>query len=139
MTNEDKTTQLATRGYTDNDHNFILATWLRGLYYGDSWFSVIPKNVFMENYHRFIENRLKTPGIKISVVCLKDDPEVILGYSVSRTIEGINILDWIFVKSAWRNLGIAKSLIPQPIHAVSHLTKVGKSLKPANVIFNPFI
>lgn len=127
------------RDYLPEDRNFILATFLRGLYYGDSWFSAIPKAIFMENAHRMIEQKLDTPGVHVQVACLSDDPSVILGYSISRCLYGVNVLDWIFVKNSWRRQGIAKTLTPEPLHAVTTLTKMGKALKPAHVIFNPYI
>src|ERR1700675_2248172 len=67
---------------TEEDNNFILATFLQGLYYGDSWFSLIPKAIFMANYKK-VAQTLVTPGkTLIYVACLKDDPSVIIGYSV---------------------------------------------------------
>ena len=135
----EQTATIALRSYLPADRNFILATWLRGLYYGDSWFSLIPKSIFMSNYHKMLERLLDSPGVEVTVACLKDDEDVIMGYAVSRTVEGSSVLDWVFVKSGWRKLGIAKSLIPKDLKACTHLTKVGKSLKPSSVIFNPFL
>ncbi len=122
-----------------DDRNFILATWLRGLYYGDSWFKEIPKDIFMEYYHRFLEGLLNLPGVIIKVSCLKEDPYVILGYAVSRKVKDLTVLDWVFVKDAWRGIGLGRSLVPQTPDAVSHLTKLGKILKPVNCVFNPFL
>lgn len=127
------------RPANEDDRSFIFATWLRGLYYGGTFFSEIPKDVFMENYHKIIDKIISSPNTRISVACLKEDPSVILGYSVYRKSGENNVLDWIFVKSAWRLIGIAKSLTPAGVTAVSHLTKVAKKLKPANVIYNPFV
>lgn len=138
----DKSELVAVRDSTPDDKNFILATWLRGLYYGDSWFSVIPKKVFMECYHTVLENLLKRPETIVKVSCLKDDPEVVLGYAVYRDTHGVLILDYVFVKSAWRGIGIAKSLIPSNVFSVTHLTKSGYAIlrkKMPNVPFNPFL
>lgn len=134
-----KTDLVAIRPSTPDDRNFILATFLRGLYYGESWFRMIPKRIFMENYHKVLTRLLDTPGVVISVACLKEDSEVILGYSVSRTVQNQKVLDYVFVKSAWRRIGIAKSLVPEQINAVTHLTKVGAAIKPVNCDFNPFL
>lgn len=134
------------RDYSPSDLNFVLATWLRGAYYGDTWFSQIPKNIFMEQYHHVLTQFLAREGVKVKVACLIEDPDVILGYSVSRNIKlgeaDISILDWVFVKSAWRKIGIAKMLIPARINACTHLTKTGlaiKNQKLPDVIFNPFV
>jgi GNAT superfamily N-acetyltransferase len=136
---------ITTRPYAPGDKAFVLSCWLRGLYYGDSIYSEIPKDVFMANYHTILERYVDDAEGRplecrtITVACLKDDPEVILGYSCSRCIGGINVLDWVFVKSAWRGIGIGKSLVTVPVHVTTHLTKLGKSLKPKECVFNPFL
>lgn len=137
---------IGVRPYGDSDKNFVLATWLRGLYYGDSFFSNIPKTIFMENYHAILEVFLQRHSNSIQVACLKEDPEVILGYSIVRHLKvgeaDISVLDWIFVKTAWRGIGISQMLVPNKINACTHLTKLGASIiknKHPNIIFNPFL
>ncbi len=127
------------RGYLPGDEAFIFSTWLRGLYYGNSWFREIDKDLFMENYHRAISSILSKPGVEISVSCLKEDPETILGYAVYE--RGRSALHWVFVKEVWRKFGIMKRLIPsdQEWKCVTHLTTVGKAIKPKEIIFNPFL
>lgn len=124
------------RDYRDSDKSFIMATYLRGLYYGDSWFSVIPKKIFMEHYKLIIEAILKKNTVKIA--CLIDEEDVILGYSILS--DDFNTLHWIFVKLAFRNKGIGKSLCPSHPTYVSHLTALGKNLLPKlnGAVFNPF-
>ncbi len=127
------------RPWKVGDENFILSTFLRGLYYGNDWFREIPKDIFMSHYHRVVERLLSHPGTAVRVACLREDEDVIVGYSISRPLQdGTSILDFVFVKSAWRKAGIGRSLLPPNFTSVSHLTKVGKSLKPVNCVFNPF-
>lgn len=118
------------------DKNLILATFLRGLYYGDSWFSLIPKDIFMSNYKRLIEAILLKGNVNIA--CLQDDPSVIIGYSILSS--DYQAITWVYVKQAWRNKGIATNLIPKNPTAVTHLTKVGKLLLPKlkDCVFDPF-
>lgn len=120
-----------------SDENFIYASWLRGLYYGNSWFKEINKDVFMTAYHKVIEFILKSPNTTVKVCCLKDDPEVILGYAV---FGADNTLHWLFVKSIWRMRGVAKALVPNTIRRVTHLTKSGLTImrRRQNVSFDPF-
>lgn len=127
-----------TRLAAPEDVNFIFATMLRGLYYGDSWFSKIPKDIFMAHYHKVIEALLTHPSTVVSVACLKDDPEVVLGYAIANKTG--EIAHFVYVKSAWRNIGLAKSLVVSPPKSVSHLTTIGASIlkKHPEVIFNPF-
>lgn len=136
----EKASLVSIREAVPADRAFILATWLRSIYYGDNFFSQIPKDRFMKHYHKLIERFIDNPIALVQVVCLKDDPEVILGYSVAHTTaEGV-ALDWVYVKKPWRGIGIARSLIPQGVASVSHLTKVGASLLPKlpKVVFDPF-
>lgn len=126
------------RSAIESDVNFILATWLRGLYYGDSWFSSIPKHIFMQNYKKITQATLMSPNVEVRVACLKEDPNVILGYSIVTRDEKAVV--WVFVKTAWRKQGIGKSLLPAAPDYVTHLTALGKSLlyKLPTAQFNPF-
>lgn len=125
------------RDYKPEDKAFIMATWLRGIYYGDSWFSQVPKQIFMDNYKKFLEVLIDKGTVKIA--CLIEDKDVILGYSVLS--KDFSVIHWVFVKSAFRNQGIGRSLVPQYPSSVSHLTKLGKELlvKFVDCVFNPFL
>lgn len=120
------------------DRNFVLATFLRGLYYGDSWFSMIPKGSFMNNYKKVAEALIASPNVIIKVACLREDPDVILGYSIMSANH--TVLHFIFVKSMWRQKGIGRSLLPDRLFAVTHLTRLGKDLLPKlkDTVFDPF-
>ncbi len=132
----DRSELVAIRGGRESDLPFIYSTWLKNLRYGNSWFEAIDQEVYYDVYHNVIEQVLASPGVTVKVACLRDDPEVILGYSVFKGPR----LDYVFVKSAWRGIGIAKLLVPTNIAVVSHLTKVGLALlrKRPNIKFNPF-
>lgn len=126
------------RNFKPEDKSFVCATFLRGLYYGDSWFSLMPKDLFMLNYKKVIEALLVSPNVRINIACLKDDKDIILGYSILS--KDLSTVHWVFVKSAFRKQGIMKLLLPQSMSAVTHLTKLGTTLmsKFPNLIFNPF-
>lgn len=121
------------RNAVKEDLPLIYSTWMLGLYHGCDWFNKIEKKAFFDNYKKVVEKRVTDSDIKVAV--LTEDPDVILGYVCYRG----NVLDWIFVKKAWRKMGIAKMLTPKDIKICTHLTKVGRSLKPKDWIFNPFI
>lgn len=121
-----------------DDISFIMATWLKGLYYGESWFSQIPKDIFMNSYKKIASTILINPNINVRVACLKEDPGVILGYSITTSDDKAVV--WVFVKKPWRENGIAKSLLPTSPQYVTHLTALGKTLLPKlkTAVFNPF-
>lgn len=132
----DKKDLLTIRDKHDADINFIMATWLRGLRYGNDWFELIESNAYYDNYHKFIENLLAKPNVTVKISCLKEDPEVILGYSV---FEG-NTAHFVFVKKSWRNIGIAKSLLPESTNRATHITKpVIEIMRRYKISFNPFL
>lgn len=135
---------ITIRPYTSEDENFVYASWLRGLYYGDTWFNAIPKEVFMHEYHKVLDLIIKTRPCAIKIACLKEDPEVILGYAIFHITEKGQALDWVFIKKAWRAIGIAKMLVQDEVPTlttVTHLSKKGLDImksKLPNVVFNPF-
>ena len=128
--------KFVVRPYIASDKNFILSSWLKGLYFGNDWFSEIPANIFFKNYQKVLETILGHPDTELSVATLPDADDVILGYAVHSG----DTLHWVFIKGAWRKLGIARALVPKRITTVSHLTETGRSLKHKyKYIFNPFI
>lgn len=116
-----------------DDYNFIMATWLIGLYYGNDWFTKIDKDVYMKHYHDIVDRVLKKPTLISNLAVLKEDDSVILGYAIYEP----KILHWVYVKEAWREIGIAKQIVPEDTEVTTHLTKLGFSLRK-HIKFNPF-
>jgi predicted membrane metal-binding protein len=126
--------QISIREPSPGDINFFLSTMLKGLYYGDSWFSEIDQEIFFSVYEPFVKNILINNYVKVA--CLEDDPDVIISYIVYRDT---NIV-FSFTKKSYRRLGIMKLLCPSGMKTVSHLTKQGNSIrKKLGLKFNPFI
>jgi len=119
-----------------DDRNFIFATWLKGLRFGNEWFGLIDSKAYFAVYHAVIEALLSKPNVTVKVACLKEEPNVILGYAVYSGTR----LDWVHVKKSWRNIGLAKDLVPEGITTVSHVTETGRNIikKRGNISFNPF-
>jgi GNAT superfamily N-acetyltransferase len=126
------------RDYQPSDKNFVLATFLRGVYYGDSWFSKIRKDIFMDNYKRIAEFAIDTGKVVVKVACLREDPDVIIGYSILSA--DYQAVSWVYVKKAWRLKGIARSLLPQYPQYITHLSELGEKLMPKlnTAVYNPF-
>ncbi len=116
-----------------DDLPFIYSTWLRGLYYGHPWYKLVDKETFFAKYKLIVMKLLSRSFV--SVFCLRTDPDVVLGYAV---YEG-PVLHWVYVKKAWRQFGIATKLMPEGIDAVSHLTSLGRIVKPKEWKFDPFV
>lgn len=126
------------RDYTPADRNFLRATFLRGNYYGHSWFNLIPQDIYFKNYAKVADHLIDSGTMVIKIACLPDDPSVILGYSILSP--DYQTIHWCHVKDRFRKNGIAKALLPKHPTQVSHLNDLGKSLllKFPTAIFNPF-
>lgn len=127
------------RDMKDDDISFVLSTFVRGLYYGNSWLSDVPKDIYMNNYPRLVEALLGSPNAVVKIACLKEDPDVIIAYSVLSL--DFQTVHWVYCKKKWRNKGIATSLLPKYPRYATHLTDAGRSLmkKYDGLAFNPFI
>ncbi len=140
MTTISKKNLISFRSFLPDDLNFILSTWLRGLYYGNDFFNLIDNHIYFVNYEFVIKRILQRPTTTINICCLKDDPSVILGYAVTENNENKNVLHWCFVKNIWRGIGISKDLLdPLDIKVVTHVTNRTMKEKPKRMEFNPFL
>lgn len=126
------------RAYKPEDHNLVISTFLKGIYYGNEFYGMIDKNVFMANY-KYIAEAMITQNT-VRVACLHDDEDTIVGYSLISK-DGTTI-HWAYVKKDWRaKFGTFKSLLPNTITTYSHFSTQGlqiiKKCFP-NLTFNPF-
>lgn len=117
------------------DENFIYSTWLRPLYYDNKEIGEITKEKFMSAMQSRVTQILKYPSVKVKIACLRSDPDVIIGYSVVEWRR----LWWVYVKKAWREMGIAKKLVPDNIVSCAYLTRLGKMLKPNAWEVDPYL
>lgn len=121
------------RAATVNDRAFIFSTFLKGVRFGMDLYSEIDEKVFFEQYPKVVETLLSRS--EISVMCLAEDPDVILGYAVRQG----SVLHWTFVKKAWRKQGIAAKLC-EGVTEVTHLTRPGTDIKNKKKLkYNPFL
>ena len=132
-----KSELVTIRDGIESDFPFIYASWLRGYRHGNDHVALIDNDAYFREQHKTIESILSDPATSVKIACLKDQPDVILGYCVHKLVR----MDWIFIKKSWRGIGLAKDLIPKDIKCVSHLTKVGFSLlrKQPNMRYNPYL
>lgn len=117
----------------------VFSRWLRSLRNGAPWFEHIDSEAFYKNYHSYIENLMQKPDSLIKLAILTEDPDVVLGFSVSRE----NVLDYVHVQHEQRKQGIGSKLLPPMMTTMSHLTQLGmeiwqKRVKYKHLKFNPF-
>lgn len=128
---------VTVRERSPGDFNFIKATWIRALRFGNPWFAKTEGTSYYKAYSRIIDSLLSLPETNVAVACLSDEPDVILGYSVYRG----STLDFVYVKAKWRKIGIGNSLVPNNINKVTHLTEIGRAIldeKYPDIKFDPW-
>lgn len=115
----------------------VYSKWLRSLRYGNDLFRLIDADSYYKAYHRHVSLVLEHPNTVIRIAVLSDDHDVVLGFSVSRG----NVLDYVHVHKDQRRLGIGRSLVPDGIEWITHVTKTGLTIwgsKAGHWKFNPF-
>lgn len=129
--------EIAIRNITEADVPFIYSTWLKGLRYGNETFKQMEADVFFKNYEPILDAHFKRSGFRCIVACLKDEPDVILGWAAVQ----YTILHFSFVKKAWRAQGIMNRMLQHSeIRSCSHLTKAGNAIRvKKGWEFNPFL
>lgn len=131
--------EIKIRNANESDNNFIYATWLRGLYHGSEFYGSIEKEAFFKNYQNVVKGLLLKKAVKVSVACLEDTPDIILGYIV---FESKGPLHWLYVKESWRKQGVATRLANLSSFSsyVTHITHLGNSIRiKKGWDFNPWL
>lgn len=132
----DEAAQIILRQANVKDKNFILSTWLKGQYFGNSFFRNIPQYLYFEAYAKVITKILCTPGVDINIACDIESPDWIVGYSVFKGEE----IYWMHVRKDYRRQKLATLLITeQKPKVIKAYTKVGQIIaQRKGLIFNPF-
>lgn len=87
------------RNQTKDDEPFLFATYLQHNWYDKTNSTTLKKSTWMSLQHKRLENVLKEQKVKIA--CLKEDPDVILGYAFQDGNKPFS-----YLKLAWRNCPI---------------------------------
>lgn len=118
-------TSISTRPYHEpTDRNFILATWLKGLYFGNAQLRQFDMHLFFKMYNDRLIELLLHPTTAIIIGCLNDDKDVIIGYCVYTA----DCVHWVFVKESFRMMGVANQITPSHIKTYSHSSHQGYKL-----------
>lgn len=118
--------------------SMIYSDFMNSLRYGNDWYALIDPECYFSVYRKMIDHLLSKPAVKVNLAVLSDDVDTCLGWSMFEP----NILHYIYVKADFRDQGIASSLAPKGFSSVSHLTKVGQSIRRTHfpdAVFNPFL
>lgn len=134
-----KSELISYRKASVNDTNFILSSWIQGLYHNKTAFSDMEKDTFMKIYNVVLKFLIDELNPNILIACLRDEPDAIIGYSVLSASQ--TSVHWVFVRKSWRGIGIAKDLVPKTVIHATHLTACGRDIikKQGIIKFNPFL
>lgn len=103
-------TAIHIRTATPSDHPFIYNSWLK-YFKNNSYFARrIKSAIFFEWHHSAIERILARQTSLALIACDPENEDVIHGYLVIERGEK-PVIHWVFVKEAFRRLGIASALI----------------------------
>lgn len=119
--------------------NLIAGTWLPSLYYGNDWLKEVEKDLFFSKYLEVIVRLMGRDTVYFNAAVLKRDPDTIVSYAVLEPNKTGTTLHFVYTKPDWRKKGIGGDLIPTDLNEVTHLTKIGRAIKPKSVIYNPFL
>jgi len=92
------------RAFTEDDRNFILATWMRSLRAAPCY-RFIPSNAFYSRLESVIWRILASHDVRVA--CFKDEPAHIVGWVCGTK----HFLDFIYVKRHSRRCGLTARLI----------------------------
>jgi len=90
------------------DVAFIFSSWLKS-YRSSPWALPMHNNTYYKFHHALIEDLMKNSDIYLA--CSKANPTDIYGYSVGQYIDGVFTLHFVYVKQAFRKLGICNLLL----------------------------
>jgi GNAT superfamily N-acetyltransferase len=89
---------------TEEDHAFILSSWLKAYFDCGNHYYRPPKKIFFEKHADKVKEHLAGHVI---VATTEEDPSQIIGYAVHSS----GVLHFVYVKSLFRKMGVARELI----------------------------
>ena len=139
----DKKLPIRFRAATVEDANFIFNSWLKS--YRHSHFARLVTNaIYYSEQHKIIERLVK--DCKTIVACNESDPTQIYGYINGGTVDGFLVINYLYVKHSFRNMGIGRALLnvfdhdPSTASIYTMHTRIADTLAPRfNMVYHPYI
>lgn len=121
----------AIRDYRPDDFNFIAHSYLRSRR-GTYEATRLPDEVYYPTYKERLETMLRISQVRI--LCAEDDPGHIGGYLITSKLADWDVVHYIYIKHAFRGLGLASALLKQVVpnfgQTLSICTHLPKSRAP---------
>lgn len=90
------------------DVSFIFNSWLKS-YRTSEMCKPMTNEVYFAEQHRLIENLVTS--CKVIIACNEQDPKHLYGWICAGDTDGIFTLHYIYIKQAFRKMGLAKMLL----------------------------
>lgn len=124
---------VAIRPYKEDDHNFILNSWLNSFAQESAFSALIDRDLFFKFHSMAVKNILKRPSTTTLIATDTPDSDLIYGYAVYEQIPEYDIFHYIYVKRPFNNFGLAKLLTEKAPFDIkkkyaSHSTRSGKKI-----------
>lgn len=98
------------RPIEEDDYAFVYSTWLRSYRFNSVFTRKLTNKVYYEWHHKAIERIFGRGGFCI-IACDTSDKNVVFGYIVGERTSSGDIIHFIYVKKAFRKLGIMAKLL----------------------------
>lgn len=128
--------EVIVRQATAEDKDFVMATWLKGNFYGSDYWGHMADSAYYSYYGEYVKHTILHPDCRVDIAVLRDDPSLAIGYLVHNNQN----IKWAYCKKDFRSKGILNLLL----QGKTFLT-YGADTKPAHAIakkkqltFNPF-
>jgi GNAT superfamily N-acetyltransferase len=131
------------RSISDSDVSFVFNSWLRS-FKGSPKYKHVENTIFYQNHHKIVQQCILRSQVLLA--CDENDLSQILGYIVADRIDDILTVHYVYVKQAFRGLGIASMLLKEVGYdkkiatIYTHATEFGLKLcRNTNFVFHPYI
>lgn len=130
------------RPMVDSDFNFIINSWLKTYKYSGPHVKRMLDRVYYEFYEPKVKDLIKRSDVYVA--CLREEPEVIVGYLAIERKDEHDIIHFCLVKDLWQKIGVARYLLEAaaPVHPTffTHWTSPMQSLiNKIDFVYNPFL
>lgn len=124
---------LQIRAALPQDHNFILATWLKSYRELVMQKPVPERDIYFREHQKKIKEKLESAKC---LVATTDDSDQICGFICYES----DAVHYVFVKTVFRRYGIANKLLDAAAHLseFSHFTKFTPFFQRRKLTFNPY-
>ena len=135
--------EVSIRAVRDTDMALVYSTWLRSYRFNSNFAKKLSNKVYYEWHHKVIE-RLFGRGAFCLMACDASDNNIVFGYLVGERSGIGNIIHFIYIKKAFRGLGIMRQLLSASglsFNIFSHYTEFCDEYlkKHEGMEYNPYV